>query len=85
MSALVAGHGDTLGIFFYGGFNQFLNGPVVGKVDDFYAGILKYSAHDVGRCIMTIKKRGGSDYSDDIFRPVNFDIHLHGSSFTHIW
>jgi hypothetical protein len=46
-------------------------------MDDFDAGILQDPAHDIGRGIMTVEKGGGGDYSDNIFRSVNFNIRVH--------
>ncbi|EKD36493.1 MAG: hypothetical protein ACD_75C01492G0002 [uncultured bacterium] len=36
MPALIAGHGNTLGVFRDGGVDQFLHRPVVGQMDDLH-------------------------------------------------
>jgi hypothetical protein len=81
MPALVAGHGNALSIFFYRGVDQLLDRSVVGQMDNFDTGILQNPAHDICRGIVTVEKCGGGDYSDNIFRSVNFNIRMHGFSF----
>ncbi len=56
MSALVAGHGNPLSIFCNSGIDKFLDGSVMGEMDNLNTRILQYSPHYVSRCIVTVKE-----------------------------
>ena len=68
MATLVGTDSDALRIFFNGRINNFLDLPVVPKVDDFHAGRLKNAPHDVDRRIMAIKQACCGDESDAVIR-----------------
>ena len=68
VATLVGTDSDALRIFFYGRINNFLDRSVVPKVDDFHAGRLKNTPHDVDRRIMAIKQACCGDESDAVIR-----------------
>ena len=61
MTALIAGYGDALYIFFDGGFDDLPNGSVVSEMDDLGTLTLQDPSHDVNGRIVAIKKTGGCD------------------------
>jgi len=68
MPALVTGHGDALGVLFDRGFDQFLNGAVMGEMDHLDAAVLQDPADDIGGDVVAVKERGGGDDPDTVFR-----------------
>ena len=64
VSALVGTDGYALHIFLYGRIDDFGNGAVMAKV--YYLGTrsLQDTAHDVYRCIVTVKQARGSNKAD---------------------
>lgn len=75
MPALVRGNGNSLNIFLYGAINNFLNLPVVPQVNYLHAGALQYAAHDVDGGIVAVEQRGGSNYTDVVFRLIDCGLH----------
>ena len=56
VSALVAGNRYPLGVFFYGGIDDFLYRAIVSEMNDFNPGILQDPAHDIDRSVMAVKE-----------------------------
>ena len=73
MATLIRGHRNGLGIFLNGGIHHFFNTAVVTKVNHFYTSALNDATHNIYGGIVTIKKRGGGNNSDIIFRNIRFN------------
>jgi len=71
MSALVGSDGDSLYVFLDGAVNNFLYRTIMSEVNHFTACGLDDSAHDIDRCIVSVKKRGGGNDPDVVFGFVN--------------
>ena len=59
VTALVAGHGDALGVLLDRGGDDLLDAAVVPEVDHLGAGGLQDAAHDVDRGIVAVEERRG--------------------------
>jgi hypothetical protein len=51
-------------------------------VNDFRTGILQNSSHDVDGGIVTVKKGGGGDHLNGMFRGIGFGFHARCFSFS---
>ena len=67
MSSLVRGDGNALHIFLDGGIHNLLHRAVVPHVDDFGAGALQNTAHDVDGRVVAIKQRSSGNEADFVF------------------
>jgi len=59
MSTLIAGHGNSVGIFLYGRFYYFLYASIMSQMDDFTTCTLNNTAHHIYSCIVAVKQASG--------------------------
>ena len=71
MTALIGSDCDSLYVFLNGAVDNFLYRTIMSEVNHFTARRLDDSAHDINRCIVSVKKRGGGDDPDVVFGFVN--------------
>ncbi len=77
MTALITRYGHALDIFLNGGIHNFQSRTVMPQVYHLNTGVLEYSAHNVDRGIVTVKKRccRNGPYVVFGFIYVNFSTH----------
>ncbi len=75
MTALVAGDGDALNIFFNGTFHNFMNTSVMTQVNDLRALALKDASHDIDCRVMPVEERGGR-YNPDLVLWLNIHVQV---------
>jgi hypothetical protein len=76
--ALVAGHGDALGVLLDGAFDNLLCRAVVPQVNDFGAGGLHDAPHDVDGGVVPIKQRCCRDNANPMLGTVRRGHRCHG-------